>query len=183
MDGYRRSSAQRRRTGSAQVHGLTAERVCKLSPSCIASSPLSNPPLTKSFLQTFASVLVLNIVSQLYFLRLIPSLLPPSADLPDNRFHFLIECLTNSLNCTYLYAQISLNHRARTFAGRHKLAALLDAFESALTPLAMLPVIGGRWEQRPGWGLETAVTFAFMAMYAYQAWTLPKVQGGDAEEE
>lgn len=125
----------------------------------------SAAPLTKSFLQTFASVLVLNIVSQLYFLWLIPSLLPPSADLPDNRFHFPIECLTSSLNCTYLYAQISLNHRARTFAGRHKLAApLLDAFESALTALAMLPVIGGRWEQRPGWGLETAVTFAFMAM-------------------
>ena len=47
----------------------------------------------------------------------------------------------------------------------------------------MLPVIGGRWDQRPGWGLETAVTVGFTATYAYQAWTLPKVPEGGAEEE
>ncbi|KAK4704309.1 hypothetical protein P7C70_g1903, partial [Phenoliferia sp. Uapishka_3] len=134
----------------------------------------------------FGVVFILNFVSRVYDVKIIPALLPPAPPEEDDfdTLYHLLDSIHNGAIAIMYYSQIKLNQRQSAFAGRFRVAAWLDFLKKLMVPSVMLPVIGGRWDQRPGWILPDAVELLAVGIFAYQAWSLPRVQQeSNAEDE
>ena len=71
--------------------------------------------------------------------------------------------------------QLHLNSKARSFAGHHKLSAMLQLLERTMFLAGITPLLVGRLDASPGLSVHETVEIALLLATTWQAFTLPNV--------
>ena len=79
--------------------------------------------------------------------------------------------------------QLWFNHQSRTFAGKYKSTAILEGIVLMLNMLKFSTRLFGNRLVRDGFSAHDLVNAGFVAVWCYQAVTLPTVRREEVDDE
>lgn len=105
-------------------------------------------------------------------------------DLPSRGLSMRIgHIVLDASRCTALILQLLLNHRAKSFAGTYRFAAIGSLIKPVLNWAEFVPmVVGDLGEARGGLKASVLVEYALVGVQVWQAWTLPTVSQAEADD-
>lgn len=89
----------------------------------------------------------------------------------------------SSLKYVAVVLQLTLNHQARSFAGRYALETYLVSIRRIVRLLKFWPWFVGRYEARGGLGWGAVFWMAVEGVALWQALTLPRVEQVSSEDD
>ncbi|KAI5481255.1 hypothetical protein MNV49_004875 [Pseudohyphozyma bogoriensis] len=137
------------------------------------------------FAAVFAIVFVVYALFEPTMIHVIKSLLPlpgPDDISKEERFNYWMTVLFNAASFTFVFAQALMNHKSRTFAGRHRSATTLEFVRRIVIFARIWRVVVGRWDASPGWTVDAAFETAAAGMLWWQSVRLPLPVDGGSEE-
>jgi hypothetical protein len=183
--GVRRRRATKGERASAREDGkftwLMWGEVSSVSAVFLIGS-IANPPyMILAITQLVASAFIFTTV----FLPMLPPIMTESLSTPfPSKLLAFLTPIVQVSSIQLLASQLHLNHRLSKFGANYRLVPFLDLASAVLSvsPVLLSPW-WGHWETMPAFGWAELCWVVSRAALAWQAWTYPRCEQREEEEQ